>query len=225
MHEALSADTHSIDVRVNDDTVERITLDIWYKRIHVCPPIGKQKRYPALDLTVIHASEVGAPSGRKPILWKLVTDLEVNELQEAIENVRWYSMRWKIEVFHKILKSRCRAEGAKLRTADRLANLIALFCIDSWRVMWMTMMALAAPKADPTIAFTATEITILDSLIVDSASRGAQSGALQLYLTKLSRLGGYLARTFDSPPGNTVVWRGLRRLVDIQIGAELATYG
>lgn len=225
MHEALSADTHSIDVRVNDDTVERITLDIWYKRIHVCPPIGKQKRYPALDLTVIHASEVGTPSGRKPILWKLVTDLEVNELQEAIENVRWYSMRWKIEVFHKILKSRYRAGGAKLRTADRLANLIALFCIDSWRVMWMTMMALAAPKADPTIAFTATEITILDSLIVDSASRGAQSGALQLYLTKLSRLGGYLARTFDSPPGNTVVWRGLRRLVDIQIGAELATYG
>ena len=149
MHEALSADTHSIDVRVNDDTVERITLDIWYKRIHVCPPIGKQKRYPALDLTVIHASEVGAPSGRKPILWKLVTDLEVNELQEAIEKVRWYSMRWKIEVFHKILKSRCRAEGAKLRTADRLANLIALFCIDSWRVMWMTMMALAAPKSRP----------------------------------------------------------------------------
>jgi hypothetical protein len=225
MHEALSADTHSIDVRVNDDTVERITLDIWYKRIHVCPPIGKQKRYPALDLTVIHASEVGTPSGRKPILWKLVTDLEVNELQEAIEKVRWYSRRWKIEVFHKILKSRCHAGGAKLRTADRLANLIALFCIDSWRVMWMTMMALAAPKADPTIAFTATEITILDSLIVDSASRGAKSGALQLYLTKLSRLGGYLARTFDSPPGNTVVWRGLRRLVDIQIGAELATYG
>jgi len=135
MHAALSAGTHSIDVRVDDDTVERITLDIRYKRIHVGPPIGKQMRYPALDLTVIQSSKVGALSGRKPILWKLVTDLEVNELREAIENVRWYSTRWKIEVFHKILKSGCRAEGAKLRTADRLANLVALFCIDSWRVM------------------------------------------------------------------------------------------
>ena len=143
----------------------------------------------------------------------------------AIKKVRWYSMRWKIEVFHKILKSGCRAEDAKLRTADRLANLVALFCIVSWRVMGMTVMARATPEADPTIAFTVTEITILDRLIADSGNRGAKPGTLQLYLTKLSRLGGYLARTSDPPPGNTVVWRGLRRLVDIQIGAELATYG
>jgi hypothetical protein len=225
MREAPSAGTHNIEVRVDDDTVERVTLDIQYRRIHVCPPIGKQKRYPSLDLTVIHASEVGVPSGRKPILWKLITDLEVSDLADAIEKIRWYSMRWKIEVFHKILKSGCRAEDAKLRTADRLANLVALFCIVSWRVMWMTMMARAAPEADPTIAFPARELTILDRLIADSGNRGAKRGTLQLYLTKLSRLGGYLARTSDPPPGNTVVWRGLRRLVDIQIGAELATYG
>ncbi|HLZ07257.1 MAG TPA: IS4 family transposase [Chloroflexota bacterium] len=225
MREAPSAGTHSIDVRVDDDTVERVTLDIQYKRIHVCPPIGKQKRYPSLDLTVIHASEIGVPSGRKPILWKLVTDLEVDDLDGAIEKIRWYSTRWKIEVFHKILKSGCRAEDAKLRTADRLANLVALFCIVSWRVLWMTMMARTAPEADPAIAFTATEIAILDRLIGDSGNRGAKPGTLHLYLTKLSRLGGYLARTSDPPPGNTVVWRGLRRLVDIQLGAELATYG
>lgn len=225
MREAPSAGTHSIEVRGDDDTVERVTLDIQYKRIHVRPPIGKQKRYPALDLTVIHASEVGVPSGRKPILWKLVTDLEVGNLDEALEKIRWYAMRWKIEVFHKVLKSGCRAEDAKLRTADRLANLVALFCIVSWRVLWMTMVARADPDADPTVAFTAMEVTILDRLLADSGNRGAKLGTLQLYLTKLSRLGGYLARASDPPPGNTVIWRGLRRLADIQIGTELATYG
>lgn len=55
-------------------------------------------------------------------------------------------MRWKIEVFHKILKSGCRAEDAKLRTADRLANLVAVFCIVSWRVLWTTMMGAPVPK-------------------------------------------------------------------------------
>lgn len=133
--------------------------------------------------------------------------------------------RWKIEVFHKILKSGCRAEDAKLRTADRLTNLVALFCIVSWRVLWMTMMARTAPEAGPAIAFTATDIAILDRLIGDSGNRRAMPGTLQFYLTKLSRLGGYLARMSDLPPGNTVVRRGLRRLVDIQLGAELATYG
>jgi hypothetical protein len=41
---------------------------------------------------------------------------------------------------------------------------------------------------------------------------------LSLYLTKLARLGGYLARAKDPPPGNTVMWRGLTRLTDIQLG-------
>lgn len=74
-------------------------------------------------------------------------------------------MRWKIEVFHKILKSGCRAEDAKLRTADRLANLVAVFCIVSWRVLWTTMMARASPEADPETALTPAEIAILDRLV------------------------------------------------------------
>ncbi len=39
------------------------------------------------------------------------------------------------------------------------------------------------------------------------------------YLTKIARLGGYLARANDPPPGNTVMWRGLSRLTDIELGA------
>ena len=37
----------------------------------------------------------------------------------------------------------------------------------------------------------------------------------------MARLGGYLARASDSPPGNTVMWRGLSRLTDITLGAML----
>jgi hypothetical protein len=71
-----------------------------------------------LELTVIHATERGAPKGRKPIEWKLMTDLPVRTRAEAIEKIDWYALRWKIEVFHKIFKSGCRAEDSKLRTAD-----------------------------------------------------------------------------------------------------------
>ena len=41
------------------------------------PPVGKQKRYPALTLTVIHAQEQKTPKNRKKIDWKLLTDLPV----------------------------------------------------------------------------------------------------------------------------------------------------
>jgi hypothetical protein len=41
---------------------------------------------------------------------------------------------------------------------------------------------------------------------------------LSSYLTKIARLGGYLARAKDPPPGNAVMWRGMSRLTDIELG-------
>jgi hypothetical protein len=213
---------HRIEVRDEKGDTRTISLEIRAKRIHVLPPIGKQKRYPALDLTIIHATERGAPKGRKPIEWKLITDLPAGTRAAAIEKINWYAMRWKIEVFHKILKSGCKAEDSKLRTADRLANLMAVFCILSWRVFWMTMMNRTAPEADPTIALTSNEIALLDRLVVDAGNRRCRPGTLSFYLTKLARLGGYLARAGDAPPGNMIMWRGLTRLTDIEIGSEIA---
>ena len=44
---------------------------------------------------------------------------------------------------------------------------------------------------------------------------------LSYYLTKIARLGGYLPRASDPPPGNTVMWRGLSRQTDIALGARV----
>jgi hypothetical protein len=225
MEEIAIKGLHRVQVRDQNGEMTAVTLELKCKRIHVQPPIGKQKRYPALDLTVIHATERDAPKGRKPIDWKLMTDLPARTRAEVIEKIDWYALRWKIEVFHKILKSGCKAEDSKLRTADRLANLMAVYCILSWRVFWLTMLNRAAPDAAPATALTASEISLLDQLVVDAGSRRCRPGTLSYYLTKLSRLGGYLARSNDPPPGNTVIWRGLSRLTDIEIGTEIGAAG
>ena len=212
---------HHIEFRDDRGEATRAALELKFKRIVVNPPIGKQKQYPPLRLTVLHATERNAPKGRKPIEWKLITDLPVRTRQEAIEKIDWYAMRWKIEVFHKVLKSGCRAEDSKLRTADRLANLMAVLCILSWRVLWLTMIARAAPDEPPGIAFTNSEIEVLDELVANTGNRQCRTGTLAFYITKLARLGGYLARASDPPPGIVVIWRGLSRLTDIELGAEL----
>jgi hypothetical protein len=170
---------------------------------------------------VIHASERGAAKSRKPIEWKLITDMPVRTRTEAIEKINWYAMRWKIEAFHKILKSGCKAEESKLRTAERLANLMAIFCILSWRILWLTMLNRIVPDASPRVALTDTEITLLDELVSDTGNRRRRPGTLSFYLTTLARLGGYLARSSDPPPGNRVIWRGLSRLTDIELGHEI----
>ena len=219
MEEAAVKGLHRIDVRDSNGDADEAVLEIRYRKIRVLPPIGKQKRYPALTLTVIHAQERGTPKSRKKIDWKLITDLPVGSRADAIEKLEWYALRWKIEVFHKILKSGCKAEESKLRTAQRLTNLVSVFCILSWRVFWMTMLNRSAPHALPTLALTETEIAVLDRLASDK--QHARLKMLSHYLTKIARLGGYLARANDPPPGNTVMWRGLARLTDIVLGATL----
>lgn len=122
-------------------------LELKYKRIRARPPIGKHKRYPDLNLTILHACERDEPEDRPRIAWKLITDLPVETPEAAIEKLNWYAQRWKIELFHKILKSGCRTEQARLRTADRLVNLIAVSCVVGWRVFWLTMINRIAPEA------------------------------------------------------------------------------
>jgi hypothetical protein len=75
-----------------------------------------------------------------------------------------------------------------------------------------------APEASPLLALTPLEVDLLDRLVKDKPSKIRQRKRLSTYLTKIARLGGYLARASDAPPGNLVMWRGLSRLTDIELG-------
>ena len=77
MEEQAVRGLHHVEMRNEKGDLIKVSLELRFKRILVQPPIGKQKRYPALSLTSIHASERNAPKGRKPLEWKLMTDLPV----------------------------------------------------------------------------------------------------------------------------------------------------
>ena len=81
------------------------------------------------------------------------------------------------------------------------------------------MLTRAAPQASPRLVFTPLEIRLLDQLV--KAKTSSPGLTLAHYLTKIARLGGYLARAKDPPPGTMVMWRGLSRLTDIELGAAL----
>lgn len=208
---------HRISTKDHQGNTVPVLLEIKYQRVKILPPDGKSANYGPQILTVIHARETGTPRNRKRIDWKLLTNLPVDSLKAAIEKLRWYALRWRIELFHKILKSGCKAEDSRMRSAHRLANLIAVFCILSWRVFWMTMLRRTHPEAQPKLALTTLEVSLLDKLVSAKAST-PKTATLADYLIKIARLGGYLARRNDPPPGNKVMWRGLTRLTDIELG-------
>jgi hypothetical protein len=219
MNERSVQGVHCVEVRDREGQPSQAKLQIKFGRLKILPPIGKQKRYPALSLTVIHAQEAKSPKGRERIDWKLLTNLPIKNLRDAVEKLDWYAMRWKIEIFHKILKSGCRAEESKLRAAERLTNLLAIYCILAWRVFWLCMMNRAAPDAPASLVLTTTERRLLDHLC--QAPRVSMAKTISHYLQSVAKLGGCLARAHDPPPGNMVLWRGFARLTDIHLGFTL----
>lgn len=222
MDEVAVGGRHRIEVRDAAGRVETAEVELTYAPLHVRPPIGKEKRYPALDLTILRAREPDQPENRPRIDWKLATDLPVADTAAAVEKLRWDAMRWRVEEFHKILKSGCKVEAARLRTAKRLVKLIALLCIVGWRVFWLRMMNRVVPDAEPGVALTGIETALLDRLVPDKAPNPSGIRDLACYVRKIARLGGWLARTRDPPPGDIVLWRGMARLADIVLGATLA---
>ena len=67
-------------------------------------------------------------------------------------------MRWKVEPFYKILKVGCRAADSRLRTAQRLTQLIDMLYILGWRIFWLPMINRTAWQAPATLAFTPLEV-------------------------------------------------------------------
>jgi hypothetical protein len=63
------------------------------------------------------------------------------------------------------------------------------------------------PRTKSACSITSWRIRAKNPLEKDAISR----------LTKIARLGGYLARANDPPPRNTFMWRGLSRLTDIEL--------
>jgi hypothetical protein len=213
---------HRIQGRTKQGESYEADLDIKYEQLQVLPPEGKWKDFTDLTLTVIHATERATPRGREKIAWKLITNLPVKSLKEAIEKLNWYALRWKIEVFYKILKSGCKAEESKLRSSERLVNLISIFCIIGWRVFWLTMLHRAEPDLPPAIALDPTELRLLDELIKTKPGGRGKAATVSDYIIKIARLGGYLNRASDPPPGNMVMWRGMSKLNDVHLGFLLA---
>jgi hypothetical protein len=195
-------------------------LQIKFQRMKLVRSKHKRKDFEPVDATVIYACETSKPKGRARLDWKLVTNLDVTSLADATEKLDWYALRWKIEVFHKILKSGCCVEESKLQNTHRLTNLIAVSCILAWRIFWMTMINRGQTSTAPSVALTKLECQMLDLKVKDK--KPPRRKDLAYYINKIARLGGYLNRANDPPPGNVVIWRGLSRLSDIVIGAEMA---
>lgn len=87
----------------------------------------KTQKLSNLSLNAVYAIEKHPPFDEEPMNWILLTNININNFEEAVEKIQWYCLRWRIKVFHKILKSVLKVEECRLQTADRLIRFLTIF--------------------------------------------------------------------------------------------------
>ena len=100
-----------------------------------------------------------------------------------------------------MLKSGCKAEESKLRTAERLTNLIAVLCVIGWRVFWLTMVNRTNPRTSAKSVFTDRELKILNHLAGDA--RQPAKTSIAHYLNIVAKLG---ATSLARPMPHQATW-------------------
>lgn len=180
------------------------------------------KTFPILTLQAIYVIEPNPPAGEEPLEWLLLTNLPIDNLHSALEKVDWYALRWRIETFHKILKSGFSVEECRLGTATRLMRYLTVMSIIAWRIFYMTLLARTNPELPCSEILTEEEWKILYTKIHRTRNYPHAPPSIKNAITWLARLGGFLARKGDGDPGPITLWRGWKRLMDLVDGWNLA---
>ncbi|WP_353281030.1 IS4-like element ISWosp2 family transposase [Wolbachia endosymbiont (group B) of Tholera decimalis] len=169
----------------------------------------------------VYVVEKDFPSETNPLEWMLLTNLPVNTFDEAVEKVRWYCLRWKIEILHKILKSGLKVEECRLGTAERLMRYLTVMSIIAWRIFFITTIARTDPTLPCTTLLAEEEWKVLYVKIHRKPCSNA-TPTIKEAVSWVAQLGGHLARKNDLEPGPITIWKGWRRLFDLAEGWRLA---
>ncbi|MBK8202989.1 MAG: IS4 family transposase [Bdellovibrionales bacterium] len=137
-----------------------------------------------------------------------MTNLEVKTVTSALEKVRWYGLRWKIEEYFRILKSGCSIEKCRLISADKLIKMIALTCVIAFKLMYLSKAALSQPDEDCSKVLSQQEWQTLYFREKKTRKIPKNPPSIKEAMIWLGKLGGFLNRKGDKLPGTMVLWRG-----------------
>lgn len=194
-------------------------MTLHYENIELRPPKHRKGNKPIL-LSAVHLVEERPPSGVKAVEWFLLTTMEVSTVEQAQKVLDYYCQRWRIEDWHRVLKSGCGIEELRNETAERVKRALAIYLVIAWRIMLMTLLGRKVPDLPAEVLFTSIEIEVLNAY---AATRRDAKPVTRLgeAVLLIGRIGGHQARKSDHPPGHQVLWLGYSGLRYMCIGYEL----
>jgi hypothetical protein len=144
-------------------------VQLRYREVVLPAPKHHAGKLP-LRLWIVHVRETRPPAGAARLEWFVLSTREIACIEQACECLRWYCLRWRIEDWHRVLKSGCRVEALQLKTAARLKRAIAFNLVIAWRIMLLTLLGRQAPELPADVLFSDLEIEVLQAYAKKTAS-------------------------------------------------------
>ena len=185
-----------------------------------------------VTLHLVVAREIGEPSpgltggSGPPVLWRLLTTMPVETIEDALEIIRLYRLRWRIEQVFRVLKQDGLAlEKTQVEQASSLFNLAALALGAAARIIQLTDARDASPRpaADVIDASLIEAAEAIGKTLEGKTERQKNShahGSLSRLAWITARLGGW--NCYYKPPGPKTMAEGWRRLADMLKGYAIA---
>ena len=105
--------------------------------------------------------EENPPQGTKAVEWFLLTTIKIDSATDVEKCLRWYTLRWRIEDWHRVLKSGCKIDDLAHETAERLRRAIGINLVIAWLIMLMTLLGRETPELPAEILFSDVELRTL----------------------------------------------------------------
>ncbi len=189
-------------------------LSVYAKQMMLALPDKRKKEQTdtPVQVTAILCVERHPPAGSDAIDWLLLTDLSVTTFEEACEKIQWYTCRWQIEIFFKVLKSGCMIEKRQL-TNNNFRACLSFYKIIAWRILYLVMVGRHYPELSCESVFSQEEWQTT-YVVVHRKKPPTLAPTLNEMTRMVASLGGYLNRRSDPEPGVKTIWLGLRNLYE-----------
>jgi hypothetical protein len=197
---------------IKNRPARNVTLQIKAKEVTIKAPYRKGKKLNDIKLWAVLAVEEEPPSESDKVEWLLLTTLQIGSLQDALDIVEYYSIRWQIEIYFRTLKGGCQIEEMQLEDAESLENAIAIYMVIAWRIQYLLMLGRQCPNLCADIVFSEAEWKVM--YIVKDMPIPELPPSINDMIIMIASIGGYLARKHDGPPGVKTFWTGLMKLSD-----------
>lgn len=181
-------------------------------------PGGKR----SVRVWVVWTYEINPPDEESALEWVIITTVKVKGFKKALEVIEYYSCRWTIEEFHKVLKSQTMVEKMQFDDLDSMEPAIAECAVVAQRIVHLTKTARENPDAPASDVASEMEVRVLESWLKRDRYKYPEILTVRDYVRGVAILGGFHARKCDGEPGAKTLGEGLRRLGDLVAGFSLS---